>query len=683
MDRNISKEVEVIKQERAKRKKSLKFKITVPVVTIIIAAVVIMGALGSYMSYYSTINCLKDSMITAADIANDAISLKLSRLSVMAEDIAQYSIMYSPDVSNEEKSAVLSRKASEYGFLNSFILSTDGKSISDGVDYSGTDYFQAGLRGSVFISSPSVDKESGELAITISSPIWENGVKNSSVIGVICLALPQGTIGSAIQDIHVSKNGYAYMLNKAGEFVVYKDNQFVIDKKNVNDMAAADHNLQPLADSFASALSGKIGFSQYTYQGVNKFVSFAPIEGSDGWAIFINAPVSDFTGGVTTTIFVSIGIMILFIAIGVFGSIFISKQVVNPISIFVDRLSKLADGDVTSPLPQFEATSTEFHILKQSVENTLSNTEDVITDIDYLLSEISNGNLDIFSNASEKYVGDYRHILTSFRRLKKNLTVSLQDVLTVAEQVSDGSAQVSAGAQSLAQGATEQASSIEELSASITEVAQHVMNNAEDAAKASALTNDAKGIMSGSFEEMEQARQAMDEISATSKNISKVIKAIDDIAFQTNILALNAAVEAARAGSAGKGFAVVADEVRNLSQKSAEAAKNTTALIESSIIAVEKGSTLVNKTSEDFALVAEKAAESSALVEEIAAKAQQQAAAISQIKVGIDQVSSVVQMNSATSEESAAASEELSSQAAVLKGLVDQFKLATSFASED
>jgi len=254
--------------------------------------------------------------------------------------------------------------------------------------------------------------------------------------------------------------------------------------------------------------------------------------------------------------------------------------------------------------------------------------------------------------------------------------------LQVSEQVSAGSAQVSSGAQTLAQGATEQASSIQELSASIAEVSQRVKGNAEDAEKAKVLSSDAALIMQGSVTDMELASQAMNEISATSKNISKVIKAIDDIAFQTNILALNAAVEAARAGAAGKGFAVVADEVRNLSQKSAEAAKSTTALIESSIEAVEKGTGLVNKTSAGFVEVAAKTAEVGKIVDTISVQAQEQAAAVSQISIGIDQVSSVVQMNSATSEESAAASEELSSQAAVLKSQVERFKLAQSFSEE-
>ena len=181
--------------------------------------------------------------------------------------------------------------------------------------------------------------------------------------------------------------------------------------------------------------------------------------------------------------------------------------------------------------------------------------------------------------------------------------------------------------------------------------------------------------MQGSVEAMAQAKAAMDEINETSRDISKVIKAIDDIAFQTNILGLNAAVEEARAGTAGKGFAVVADEVRNLSQKSAEAAKTTTALIASSISAVEKGDRLVAKASDDFGTVAEKAAMVRDIVSKISEQFRQQAEATNQISLGIEQVASVVQMNSATSEESAAASQELSGQAGALQGLVSKFRL--------
>ena len=261
-------------------------------------------------------------------------------------------------------------------------------------------------------------------------------------------------------------------------------------------------------------------------------------------------------------------------------------------------------------------------------------------------------------------------------KLGREYNQLISSILKSAEQISAGSAQISNGAQSLAQGATEQASSIQELSATISDTSQHVKENAENARKADKLSAEATAIVNEGISNMELAEKAMQDISATSKDIGKVIKAIDDIAFQTNILALNAAVEAARAGAAGKGFAVVADEVRNLSQKSAEAAKNTTSLIESSIEAVENGTELVNKSGASFAAVAEKSAEVGRTVQDISSRSQEQADNISQLSISIEQVSSVVQMNSATAEESAAACEELSGQANYLLKSVSGFKIS-------
>ena len=664
---------------KGKKKKTLRKTITVPVIIFISAAILVIAVFDAYMSYRSTVECLEQSMNAAVTIAGSTVTNKLSRITGLISEIASNSTVYSDDVVPEEKQTFLSKKAADYGCLNAYILSTDGTDIKSGDSYSDTDYFKASKGGETFITSPVVDKESGDLVMTISAPIWENGTKGSSVVGVLCMTMPQSIINAVIENIHVSTNGTAYMIDKDGNSIANVDTQRIIDKSNIGELVKTNSSLKAMADLHAKALAGKTGFGQYTYEGVNKFLAYAPVEGSNGWAICINAPVKDFTGKVFTTIYMTLALVIIFIIGGSFGTIYIANRVVGPIGLFVTRLSKLAEGDVSSPMPAFDATSSEFTVLDDAIKSTLNNTGAIITDIDYILGEFACGNFDIFSRAAEKYKGDYRNILTSVRKLKKGLSESFRDILQISEQVSAGSSQVSFGSQSLAQGATEQASSVQELSASIADISNRVKVNAEDAEKAKSLTAETEAIMQGSVSDMELARQAMDEISATSKNISKVIKTIDDIAFQTNILALNAAVEAARAGAAGKGFAVVADEVRNLSQKSAEAAKNTTSLIESSIEAVEKGTQLVGRTSTGFAEVAAKTGDVANLVDAISTQAQEQASAISQVSIGIEQVSSVVQMNSATSEESAAASEELSSQAEVLKGLVGQFKLATAY----
>lgn len=675
MGKKIEKNLIEIKEREEKKRRSLSFKIMLPIVILVVSAVLVLGSLGAYMANYSTTKALDRSMSATATVAKESVTNKLTGLSGIIAETATQTEAWSYEVSLEEKNAYLTDKASQNGFIRGYFISANGIALQDGTDRSATDYFQASIKGNAFFSSPFVDKETGELALTASTPIWSNGKNGTSIVGVVAFDIPQSIIKADVDEIKVSENGYAFILDKDSNFVAYVNEKFIAEKNSLKKMTQEAPALQPLYDSFVKAQSGGSGFTQYTYQGVNKFCSYAPIAGTDGWVMIINAPMSDFNSGVKTTLYVSIGLMIIFMLIGIFGSRIISKSISAPIGVFVERLDKLAEGDASSSLPPIGSRTIEFHSLEQSVKKTLDNTDSVIKDIDYLLTEMSDGNFDIFSKSPQKYVGDYEHILAAFNRIKKGLTDSFLHILEVSEQVSDGSAQVSNGAQTLAQGATEQASSIEELSASVIDVAERIKQNAVDSEKAKDLSKEAQQIMHNSVDDMILARNAMDEISTTSKNISKVIKAIDDIAFQTNILALNAAVEAARAGSAGKGFAVVADEVRNLSQKSAEAAKSTTALIESSIEAVAKGTELVSRTSESFSDVAAKSAEVQKLVEQISIQAQEQSAAVSQISIGVEQVSSVVQMNSATSEESAAASEELSSQAVVLKNLVEQFKL--------
>ena len=429
------------------------------------------------------------------------------------------------------------------------------------------------------------------------------------------------------------------------------------------------------SDIMARATAGETGFDSFKRGGKSYSVAFAPVSEADGWAVVITTPDSDFGSFFSRMRLIYLAMVIFFILYGAWGMNRSIGFTTGPLQVCIDRLTTMSEGDFSSEVPDAKAHCLEIQQIRDYMEKMRADTHEVIGDISHTLDELAGGNLAVHSRIPERYVGDYSSVLQSERRIRDQLTQTLQEILEISVQVSAGSEQVSNGAQSLAQGATEQASSVEELSATISEVARQINESATEAEKASALTTEAGAIMEGSVQAMTQASAAMDEISETSRNISKVIKAIDDIAFQTNILALNAAVEAARAGSAGKGFAVVADEVRNLSQKSAEAAKNTTALIESSIVAVEKGGKLVGKASEDFTQVAEKSDAVNTIVGELAEQFQQQAVAANQISLGIEQVASVIQMNSATSEESAAASEELSSQANVLKSLVSQFKL--------
>lgn len=263
----------------------------------------------------------------------------------------------------------------------------------------------------------------------------------------------------------------------------------------------------------------------------------------------------------------------------------------------------------------------------------------------------------------------------AFSKMITNLNGTMSNVRSSADQVAYGSTQVATSAQALSQGATEQASSVEELTSSLEQISVQTQQNAERATEASKIALMAKNDAVEGIDHMQVMLKAMDDINEASANISKIIKVIDDIAFQTNILALNAAVEAARAGQHGKGFAVVAEEVRTLAARSANAAKETTTLIEGSIKKAEGGTKIAGETADSLKKIAEGVTTAANLVEQLAVASNEQSAGIAQINKAISQVSDVIQTNSATSEESAAASEQLSGQANILKDIIARFKL--------
>ncbi|EPR12935.1 methyl-accepting chemotaxis protein [Ruminiclostridium papyrosolvens] len=335
-----------------------------------------------------------------------------------------------------------------------------------------------------------------------------------------------------------------------------------------------------------------------------------------------------------TTVYMMLAVVMIAVIAAILLGIFISRIISVPVNKLVIAAKKIADGDL---------------------------------------------NVDVKENSKDE-IG---MLASAFKRMSDNLNDVISSISAAAEQVSSGSRQVSDSSVALSQGATEQASSIEELTASLEEISAQTRLNAENATQASSLAENVKTIALKGNKHMKEMLSAMDEINDSSSNISKIIKVIDEIAFQTNILALNAAVEAARAGQHGKGFAVVAEEVRNLAARSANAAKETTDMIEGSIRKVEGGTKIANETAEALGLIVDGVAKAADLVGNIAEASNEQAAGIEQINQGIMQVSQVIQANSATSEESAAASEELSSQAELLSEQVERFTLKKAVRSTD
>lgn len=374
-----------------------------------------------------------------------------------------------------------------------------------------------------------------------------------------------------------------------------------------------------------------------------------------------------------TQMVIAIALSILAVLLALIQALKLMKAILVPVKEMQGAMKDIGEGhlDVTV---EYEAKD-EFGEFAEDMRHTLKSLKEIISDMNFLMLELSKGNFTVRSSMRESYIGDYASMLASIRKLKDNLNSTLNQINETADQVASGSDQVSSGAQALSQGATEQASSVEELAATINEISNHVGDNAQNAKSASTKSENVKEQAGESSMRMQEMLSAMQDISNKSGEIGKIIKTIEDIAFQTNILALNAAVEAARAGTAGKGFAVVADEVRNLAAKSAEASQNTATLIESTLHAVERGTSIANETAQSLSNVVMGVDDITVTIESISNASEEQADAVKQVTLGIDQISSVVQTNSATAEQSAAASEELAGQSQMLKNLTSKFQI--------
>ena len=560
------------------------------------------------------------------------------------------------------RKTTLARLVEDTVFKDFSVADASGKTFNN-TDISSRDYFNYAKNGTPYISSPLIRMTDNSVTIMAAAPMGDQ---------VLYGGIDYTKFSEIIEKIDIGLTGYGFIVDKHGTIIAHPDEQVVRDMTNYITLAQEDPSYGELAELMTEMTGGAAGVKTLRVRGERRMIAYTPVLCEEGWSVGVAISENEILYDIKIMLAIAAGIFVTMLLLAIIMSRTAADTIARPVMQSTERIELLAHGDLSTPVPTVKSRDETGRLL-QSLSETFASINGYISEISDILTGIAQG--DLSKESEQNYLGDFAPIGQALSTITDSLNAAFSNIATSAEQVEQGATQIASGAQGLSQITMEQAATIEELSASLAEISVGIQGIAHNAEQARELTEHSGENVKNGNQQMSDMLEAMGEIDHSSSEISKIIKVINDIAFQTNILALNAAVEAARAGAAGKGFAVVADEVRNLASKSADAAKETTALIEQSIESVKKGTKMAQRTARSLEEIAKESEGVSALVNLITEATNDQATAVVQINQGMEQMSSVVQTSSATAQQSAASSEELSGQAQMLKDLISQFTL--------
>jgi methyl-accepting chemotaxis protein len=581
-------------------------------------------------------SAISDQMVSSLNkITKQGSELFLARINENFDDlnsiISDSAFISATDTRFQSASAnkyqiqtIMNNQATAKGYLGMIYADASGEAydnVGNTVDITSSVNYAKSMAGEAFVSDPAPVTGTDQATMTYSVPVK----LRDAVVGVLMMTTDGYKLCDLVSDLTYGKTGYAFVVNNEGVMVAHPDRAMVQTQDRTLEKAKADSGQKGLADLLGLAISGQSGVGGYTYKGVTKYAGYTPIAGTN-WYMVLTAPRGEVFEDVDRLQLILLIAAALLALLSAFVAFLIADRIAKPMRQMMQAAEKFAIGD-----------------------------------------------LDVDVNVRQK--NEVGVLARAFQKVSENMSGLIASIRSASEQVAVGSREIASSGMQLASGSTQQASALEELSASVEQIAAQTRQSAGHAAEANQLADITRALAEQGNEKMDNMLRAMAEIDQSSNNIYRIIKVIDDIAFQTNILALNAAVEAARAGEHGRGFAVVAEEVRSLAAKSASAAKETTALIESSSKSVAGGAKLARETADALKKIVDEINRVASLVHSISVASGEQSNGIEQINQGLTQISQVVQANSSTSQQSAAASRQLTAQADTLNQQVAGFKL--------
>ena len=671
------------KEKKSINKKGIQFQIQSKIGAAIIAVMLLITVLVVTLVY----NLLIDANHTELQLDSEAVALQVEKYFTPFERMTEQ-LALDKDVQklltttkagermteNSLYSAVLEEMVGVAGLDTQniqgvFIADIDSNaSITSAGTISGADYdvttrawYECTKTGKTILTKVYTSASTGKTILSAATPVYD---ENNSIVGVAGIDVAIDTVVNMMSDYTIGKEGYSMLLTSDGTFV-YHPTSSLIDTK-IQDMNISSN----IATAISSQASQIIG---YKVNGQHKYGYIMPI-GNTGFIALSCIPDNQYYASLVRAVVMLIIMIVAGEAFIIFLISRLSGKIVKPLSELNDAAMELAKGNLDVTIDA--QTEDEVGELGRSIDKTVTRLKeyiDYIDEISQVLADMADGKLAI--NLKYAYVGEFQKVKDALNHISDSMTEVMTSIVEGANQVSVGSDDLAKAAQGMAENTETQAASIEELLATATTVAEQVKVNRDNSEKSAEYTNEVAEVMENSKKQMATMREAMDKIQESSKQVVGVIKAIEDIASQTNLLSLNASIEAARAGEAGRGFAVVAGEIGGLANESADAVNTTRDLINVSLSEIEKGNQIVNDVMASLDDAVERVRVANGMIQDTARTADEQMKSIDQIRDGIDDMSQVVQDNSAMAEETSATSEELAAQSVTLNELVQRFEL--------
>ncbi len=643
-------------------KKTLIFMIGLIIILFVTTSILV-----SIIVFKNSTETMVNSLTETSIAYNKVVEKDLLILEEQMKSISNYVVNLSTTLDSIETNNILNEMKDTYNFVSLFGADKDGNTSTEGINVKtlNREYFNRAIKGEFYISSPFL-KTDNTIGITIAYPVY----KDSNIMGIITGGLSYTYFCDFI-NFKIGKTGESYIIDKEGTIVAHSNTDYV---KEFFNLVTAEHskktkNVSEIINNF---ISGNYTPTNYTYNGVKKIVVANPIKNTDNWILVTSMESKEILKTPILIINTLIIIVVIVIVIGIFAILKLASNISNPIKLMSKRIRLLSNGDLTTSISNI-STKDEIEDLAYDLNLTITNLSHYIKHITNITSNIYN--YDLSQIIEDEFLGDLQPIKNSINGIINILNQSLYKINQVADQVASGANQVSDSAQTLAEGSLEQTAIIEQFTNLIFKLYSQIEMNLKNASDSLLITSESNSELKFGNEKMSNMLIAINDMNTFSKEIENIIKTIEAIANQTNLLALNASIEAARAGEAGQGFVVVANEVRNLANKTTEAVKDITELILNTLKCVENGTNLAYETAEILNNVMKKTTKSTILVDEIYSSYEGQMSFITEITEKSKKVSFVTQNISSNAQESSAISEELSSQAQILKELVNKFKL--------